>query len=569
MNCLALLVPLRALLVSVTALCLAGISAAATETTFPVEIEVDASQPLGELKPIWRFFGADEPNYVYMKDGEKLLDKLGGLRPGKVYFRTHNLLTSGDGSPALKWGSTNVYTEDEQGKAVYDWTIVDRIFDTLLERDVRPLVEVGFMPKAMSTKPEPYRHEWRPGLRYGQIMTGWRYPPTDYDKWRELVYQWAKHCVERYGADEVATWYWETWNESNINPDGYWGGTNEEFYKLHDYTVAAVREALPNAQVGGPHAAGDGGRFTRDFLEHCLRGKNYATGETGTPLDYIAFHAKGAPSYVDDHVRMGIARQLQVIDRGFGIVARFPELLDTPIVIGESDPEGCAACQGPSFSYRNGTMYSSYTAASFARKHLLAKKHGVNLMGALTWAFEFEDQRYFAGFRQLATNGIPLPVLNVFRMFSRMDGQRLAATSSGEIPLEKIMADGVREEPDVGILASMGENQLCAMVWHYHDNDVPGDDAAVQLHITGLPADIGQVESTHYRIDEHHSNAYAEWLRMGSPLAPNERQYETMLEESELATLAEPKQIEVTEGVCEEEFTLPRQAVSLIVLTWK
>src|SRR5689334_6241857 len=93
--------------------------------SFPVKIHIDASKPLGELRPIWRFFGADEPNYAYMKDGRKLLKELGELRPGDVYYRTHNLLTSGDGTPALKWGSTGVYARDVQGRPVYDWTILD------------------------------------------------------------------------------------------------------------------------------------------------------------------------------------------------------------------------------------------------------------------------------------------------------------------------------------------------------------------------------------------------------------------------------------------------------------
>ena len=193
----------------------------------------------------------------------------------------------------------------------------------------------------------------------------------------------------------MESWYWETWNEPNI---GYWRGTHEEFCKLHDYAIDAVRRALPTARVGGPDVAGHGGKFQEDFLAHCLRGANHATRRTGTPIDFVSFHAKGSPRYVDGHVRMGIANQLRTIDEGFRIVASFPELKDKPIVIGESDPEGCAACQGKQLGYRNGTMYSSYTAASFARKHDLADEHGVNLAGALTWAFEFEDQPLFAGF---------------------------------------------------------------------------------------------------------------------------------------------------------------------------
>ncbi len=429
-------------------LALVAISLSASESqaadSFPVTIRIDAAKTHGELKPIWRFFGADEPNYAYMKHGKTLLAQLGELRPRQVYFRAHNLLTSGDGTPALKWGSTGAYRQDADGNPVYDWTILDRIFDAYLERGVRPYAQIGFMPKDLSTKPDPYQHRWTPQARYEDIYTGWAYPPKDYEKWAELVYQWVAHCVERYGRQEVETWYWQVWNEPNI---GYWRGTPQEFHKLNDYAIHAVRAALPTAKVGGPDTAGSGGRFTRQFFEHCLRGKNYATGETGTPLDFVSFHAKGAPTHVDGHVRMGIANQLRTIDDGFRIVASFPELKDKPIVIGESDPEGCAACQGPQLAYRNGTMYSSYTAASFARKHELAYKHGVNLEGALTWAFEFEDQPYFAGFRSLATNGIEKPVLNVFRMASKMSGQKLDVTSDHAVPLDVMLKTGVRERP--------------------------------------------------------------------------------------------------------------------------
>src|SRR5262249_12099458 len=111
-----------------------GPAEAPPDETFPVGVRVDATLTKGELRPIWRLFGADEPNYAYMKDGKKLLAELGEMAPEKVFFRTHNLLTSGDGTPALKWGSTNAYTEDEGGRPVYDWKIIDRIFDAYLER---------------------------------------------------------------------------------------------------------------------------------------------------------------------------------------------------------------------------------------------------------------------------------------------------------------------------------------------------------------------------------------------------------------------------------------------------
>jgi xylan 1,4-beta-xylosidase len=530
--------------------------------SFPVSVRVDAAKTTGELKPIWRFFGADEPNYAYMKNGRKLVGELGEMAPKRVFFRAHNLLTSGDGTPALKWGSTGAYRE-EQGMPVYDWTILDRIFDTYLERGVRPYAQIGFMPKDLSSKPEPYQHKWTPRARYEEIYTGWAYPPKDYEKWAELVFQWVKHCVDKYGRAEVETWYWEVWNEPNI---GYWRGTPEEFRKLHDYAIDAVRRALPTAKVGGPDTAGSGGRFMRAFLDHCLRGTNHATGKVGTPLDFVAFHAKGAPVYTNGHVRMGIANQLRTIDDGFRIIASYPELKGKPIVIGESDPEGCAACQGPQLAYRNGTMYSSYTAASFARKHDLADKHGVNLEGALTWAFEFEDQPYFAGFRSLASNGIDKPVLNVFRMFSQMSGQRLTVQSDNAASLEDILKQGVRGKPDVAALASLDTNRLCVLVWHYHDDDVAGPDAAVALSLDGIGFNKATLQ--HFRIDQEHSNAFTAWKKMGSPQNPTAEQYAQLEKTGRLAALDPSKAVQAENGRLNVAFELPRQAVSLLVFSW-
>jgi xylan 1,4-beta-xylosidase len=545
------------------------VSVEAAAEAFPVAVNVDAGEVTGPLRTFWRYFGADEPNYATMKDGQKLLGQIGELAPGRMYFRAHNLLCTGDGTPAFKWGSTNAYTEDEEGNPVYDWRGIDRIFDSYLERGVKPLVQIGFMPEAMSSDPQPYRHSWRPGLPYERIYTGWTKPPKDYRKWGELAHEWAKHSVERHGIQEVETWWWQVWNEANNQPNGYWGGSVDEFLKLHDYAIAGVRRALPTARVGGPHTAGHGGAFMKRFLEHALRGTNHATGEKGTPLDFVAFHAKGSPTIVGGHVRMGIANQLKTIETAFVAFGGYPELKGIPVIIGESDPEGCAACQGPQLAYRNGTMYSSYTAASFARKHDLADVHAINLEGAVTWAFTFEDQPWFAGFRQVASNGVPMAVFNVFRMFSRMGPERVAASSSAQVPLPEIVNSGVRGAPDVGVLASRDANEVSILVWHYHDDDVSGPDAAVSLVIAGLPKTTTQARLEHLRVDGHHGNAYAEWLRMGTPVAPNAAQYEQLERASALTALdGSPDSAAVVEGETTIDFELPRQGVSLLLLRW-
>jgi xylan 1,4-beta-xylosidase len=537
----------------------AASNAATASGAFRVNIQVDAAHPSGTLPRPWRYFGADEPNYATTPVGEKLLAEMGALAPGEMYFRAHNLLTSGDGKPALKWGSTNAYTEPG-GTPTYDWTLVDGILDAGLRHGVKPLVEIGFMPEALSANPADYHHRWPANL-----FTGWTYPPKDYGKWEELVYRWAKHCVEKYGASEVQSWWWETWNEPNI---GYFSGTPEEFQRLNDHAMAAVRRALPTARVGGPHTAGDGGEFMEQFLEHALHGTNYATGERGTPLDYLAFHAKGKPEAKDGHIRMGIANQLGTIDKAFARFNRYPELRGKPVIIGESDPEGCAACTGKDYDYRNGSVYASYTAAAFPRKLELADKHGIQLEGAVTWAFTFADQPYFAGFRQVASNGLPMAVFNVFRMFSRLGPERLPASSSGALPLATVIEQGVRREPDVGVLASRSPDRVTVLVWHYHDDDVPAADAQIVLASSGLPASMATAKLTHYRVDDDHGNAYTAWLRLGSPASPSPEQYAELARASELGTLeGSPSSVPIRAGNVSVEFTLPRHAVSLLVFS--
>ena len=531
-----------------------------------VSIQVDLKQRTGKLQPIWSFIGYDEPNYTYMKDGRKLLSEFAALSPVPAFVRAHSLMVTGDGTPGLKNGSTNMYTEDASGNPVYSWTIVDRIFDTYLERKMKPLVQIGFMPKALSAHPEPYEFNWAPGSQYNDVHKGMAYPPKDYKKWAEVVYQWVRHCVEKYGRAEVETWIWEVWNEPDI---GYWKGTPEEFHQLYDYAADAVKRALPTARIGGPETTGPGNpkaaKFLRDFLEHALRGKNYATGATGSPLDVITFHAKGAPRFVDGTVVMGIDKQLRDLATGFEIVASFPELKRRPIIIGESDPEGCAACSSrvyPQNAYRNGVMYSSYTAAIMPRHLDLAAKYGVNLMGAVTWAFEFENQPYFDGFRDLATNGIDKPVLNVHRMLGMMTGERAMARSEGALPLDALVSSGAKDSADIHAMASVDAHSASVLISNYHDSGKPGPDSPVRVSVSGLPA--GRLLLEHFRVDHRFSNSYEAWKRMGSPQQPTAEQYADLERSGHLQSSESPRWINAQDGRFELEFTLPRHGVSLL-----
>jgi xylan 1,4-beta-xylosidase len=532
-------------------------------------IKVDFAKEKGAMRPIWAWFGYDEPNYTYMKDGKKLLSEIQALSPVPVYVRAHSLLVTGDGTPALKWGSTNAYTEDANGNPIYNWKIVDSIFDTYIKRGMKPLAQIGFMPEAMSTNPTPYRHHWKPGDPYGDIFTGWAYPPKDYNKWRELVYQWVKHSVERYGQKEVESWWWEVWNE----PNGYWKGTMEDFFKLYDYAADGLKKALPTARIGGPNIAGTSSagatRWMHAFIKHCLYETNFATGKIGSPLEAVLFHAKGSPRLRDGVVWMNMAPQLRDIEAGMKIAATYPETKNLPLIVGESDPEGCAACgmaTNPSNAYRNGTMYSSYTAATFARKYELADQNDAKLIGAVSWSFEFENQPWFFGFRDLATNGVDKPVLNVFRMFGKMSGKRVQVESNRMYDLKTVLDSSIRKQPEIGALASKDKRTAAIMVWHYHDEDKQAPGEPITIDLSNLP--MKEFKVTQYRIDSEHSNSYEVWKKMGSPQNPTAAQVSELEKAGQLKAIGEVQKIKTKTGKATLTISLPRQAVALLKMDW-
>ena len=554
----------RAPLLLLTALlCASAVQAQQQDRT---SIQVRADHVTGNFPAVWNFFGYDEPNYTYAPNGKKLLGEIAALSPTRAYIRVHNLLNTGDGSGSLKWGSTNAYTEDADGKSVYDWKIIDRIFDTLHDAGLTPLVEIGFMPQALSTHPEPYRHNFPDG----SIFTGWAYPPKDYNKWAELVFQFAKHLRERYGDREVKTWLWEVWNEPDID---YWKGTHEEYFKLYDYSADAVLRAIPGAKVGGPDATGISERsaqFVNEFLQHCDTGRNYATGKQGAPLRFISYHPKGAPAWRDDHMQMGLAAQLKAVERGFKIVATSAKLRNTPIILGEFDPDGCAACtpqRDPRFGYRNTSLYAAYTADAISHTLALAEREHIKLEGIVTWAFEFENQPYFMGYRELANNGVDKPIFNLFRMLGLLGHDRVEINNPAALNTEQVVSDGVRANPDIRAVATRTDHGVQILVWNYHDDNVSVQPAPVDLRIDGLPKEAQHALLQHFRVDSDHSNAFAAWKSMGSPQSPTADQFKHLELAGQLQLLTSPQWIAV-DGQIQLNFDLPRQGLSLITIAW-
>jgi xylan 1,4-beta-xylosidase len=536
-----------------------------------VSIRVDLSKPLGDFKPITAWFGYDELNYTTTPHGRQLLSELHDAYPVPVYIRAHHLFTSGDGKPALKWSSTNLYSLDAAGKPVYDFRIVDQTFDAWRDAGVRPMIELGFMPQALASSTNAYYLAY-PHTIEGSVQS----PPKDYAAWQELCRVFTAHLVQRYGKDTVTQWYFEVWNEPNI---AYWHGTRADYLKLYDFAVSGVRAALPAARVGGPATTSPrsaaAAAYLDAFLKHVANDPSAADGKP-VPLDFITFHAKGTPRLIKEpdgssHVRMGLNSELTDADKGFAIVASYPQFKSLPIILSEADPEGCAACsakENPANGYRNGPLFPAYTAAAIKGLFELQDRHGVNLLSMLTWSFEFEDRQYFEGFRTLATNGVDKPVLNVFRMVGMISGQRVATTSSASRPLDDLLKPPTAPALDIDALATATANSASVLLYSNPTDDLSGPASAVSVQISGLPATVHRILLQHYRIDATHSNAFSAWQSMGSPQTPTPEQYETLRAAGQLELLTSPQWLDVTDGRITLTTILPSEAVSLLHLTW-
>jgi xylan 1,4-beta-xylosidase len=265
---------------------------------------------------------------------------------------------------------------------------------------------------------------------------------------------------------------------------------------------------------------------------------------------------------------MGIQNQLETINEALKTISSIPEIKNLPIIIGESDPEGCAACgvnTNPENAYRNGTMYSSYTAASLARIYDLNDYYGTHIIAALNWSFEFENQPWFFGLRDLATNGVDKPVLNVFRMLGMMGEERLAVEGNFAYDFKSICKSGVRgDKTDINALASRSKNKITVLLWNYHDKDVHDNGSPVNLTIKNISAKTAVLYN--YRIDSKHSNSYQVWRKMGSPQNPTEEQIKELEKTGQLEMLSKPKTVKINGNQLNIKMQLPRQAVSLIKL---
>lgn len=515
---------------------------------------IDCSKITGPLRRIWRSFGYDEINWTYTPRGKRIFNEISKLSGEPYYIRCHNTFTSGNDLSSPSSGSCNVYSETPEGEPVYNFSILDQVIETFLTNNCKPIIELGFMPDALSKGPKP-----KPTYNYDRTNL-WAYPPKDYSKWQNLVYRTVKHFVEKYGEQEVETWFWELWNEPDYT--GFFKGSVKEYCKLYDFSVAGATEALPSIRIGGPGLASNT-KFLEKFLVHCSRGKNAVTGARGTRLDFISFHAKGNgwPIKGLPFEMPSLATILSFLEKYNRVFEKFPQFKNIDYLFDECDmavATNFGVHDFPELEFNNTAYYPAFIIRMM--KHLLDYfgQENMPVRFFTTWAFYFEGKRFFEGNRALFTNeNIKKPVFNAFALLEMLGDKRLSF---------EIQNEGAHSRFPItdGMATQSSAKTFQAVLWNFDETQANDSAANFQLTFKNLPQNSKHATMQIYQIDSLHSNSYSAWKKLGAPQDPTHEQIEELKHSQNLELIEEREDIQIKEGTINFQLTLPPCSVCLM-----
>ncbi len=522
------------------------------------QIIVDCSQKNDKLNPIWRSFGYDEINWTYTPRGKQIYKEIGALSKNPYYIRCHHTFTSGNGLSVPTKGSGDVYHEDRYGKPSYNFSYLDQIFDTMLQNNCKPIVELGFMPDSLSKGPKPKTKYF-----YSDSDL-FKYPPKDYQKWQQIVFQTVEHYVDKYGEDEVCQWYWEVWNE----PDcvNFFKGSVKDYCKLYDFAVAGAERACPNIKIGGPALAGHP-KFFRKFLHHCSEGKNYATGKKGSRLDFISFHAKGTswPLKNQPFTMPSLETIFGYLENYHQVLKEFPNYQKLPILFDECDM-AVATNYGvhdfPEFEFNNNEYYPIFIIRMVKYISDFIRERKMPIQFFTTWAFYFEGKRLFEGNRALFTNyNIKKPVFNAFSLLEKLGDTRIQFDNGESEVLE------YKSFPKVDGFATVSKDQSVeVIIWNFDEQQQNGVETNIQLQINHLPFTNSHLSMETWQIDNKNSNAYFHWKELGLPQDPTEDQIRSIKKNEGLKLVKTENKLKIENSIFKKELKLSSQSVILLKL---
>ena len=408
---------------------------------------------------------------------------------------------------AIFHDEVGVYNEDEHGNPVYNFAYVDQIYDGLLKNGVRPFVEISFMPRKLAFNPDALHPFW-----YKQNVS----PPKSMERWDDLIKHFAEHLVERYGIDEVAQWYFEVWNEPNID---FWGGIprDRSYFELYAHTAHDLKSVNPKIRVGGPATAAIA--WISEFLKF--------TADNHVPVDFVSTHA-----YADDTTLdlFGKEEDTPMDEREYRAVSKVRDEIrassqpNLPFFLTEWNVQGQRESRDTTF-------------VGPALANTIRQCDGlVNMMSFWTFSDVFEEggpiSKPFVGmFGLRAERGINKPSYYAYGLLHELGEERIANPSKNVI---------VTKTSDGG---------LAIATWNLVDPGEQGSSRSMMMVFSHLPAGAHVTEE---RVDESHGNVLPLYAKMGSPQYPLPAQVEKLNRET---ALPPPEEVRLERGQLEVKLT--------------
>jgi xylan 1,4-beta-xylosidase len=470
-----------------------------TASSQPIKFEVNTDSIIGKNTYFWKASGTDLLYALSEKQsGQALLDRMETTK-SCIYLRNHYTL-----SRHIREGvevGIHVYSEDENGDPIYDFTRINRIYGEFVKRGLKPIVECDYMPYQLeqgATNSNVSNDE-----NIGVKNSG----PVDWDKWHDLLVAFTKNLVDTFGAEEVRTWYFEVWNE----PDGWEQSDIATFYKLYDVFVDAVTSVDPKLKVGGPACYHEW--FMKEFLDHVAYGTNFVTGEIGSRIDFISYHIYGlSGSWLNNEpvIKPQVQRFTQSVLWMSRLLKNYENLRGVEFHINEwgmSSHYQKTVADYPDLIYRNNEESALFLVKLVDCLFAIEDNYDFPTNMLLYWggAWEAEKGEFFKGLRTLTTAGnIPKPILTAYEMLAMLGEDRIAV---------KGQPKGGR----LGVIATKSLNNEIEMIaYNYNETDEDTNISdTLEINISGLTNRSYSVEE--YSMDRENNNTYRAWVKQGSP----------------------------------------------------
>ncbi len=454
-------------------------------------IAIDAAGPTHPFPHFWeQMFGSGRA-ILSLRDSYRRdlrwVREITGLR----YVRFHAILDD----------EVGIYGQDKQGRPVYNFSYVDQIYDGLLANNVKPFVELSFMPYKLAARQDLQSFWYHPNVS----------PPKDYAKWDDMITQLMKHLVDRYGIDEVANWYFEVWNEPNLD---FWTGTprQETYFELYDHTARDIKAVSPRLRVGGPATAQ--AAWVDAMIKHAT--------QTHMPIDFVSTHVYGNDKASDVFRTSEDIPRDQMVCRAVKKVhdeIKASALPDLPLIWSEFN-----AAYDNQVEVTDSIYMAPWLATTISQCDGLTE-----MMSYWTFSDVFEEQGvvkepFYGGFGLLAAGGIPKPSFYAFQVLHRLGDQRIENSN-----------------PNVLVTKTSGGTLMIAL-WNIADPRSAGTPQTVTLDIKGVKPDSGVRIS---RVDVDHGNTLALYAKMGKPRYPTQFQIGELRQQSQLP---DPEYNELKDG---------------------